>query len=111
SDARAHLSQRLPERMARCGAVATTTNPANFLKAPVLWKYASRHWLQKYTITANIVPVWSMTKSNVIAGEEGSRPSNFSTTTTWAELETGNSSASPWTKARIRIYKICIHEF
>jgi hypothetical protein len=32
---------------------------------------------------ANIVPVWSMTKSNVMGGDEGSRPSSFSATKTY----------------------------
>ena len=43
-------------------------------------------------MTANMVPVWSMTRMSVIAGEEGSRCMSFSATTTCAELETGRSS-------------------
>jgi hypothetical protein len=41
-----------------------------------------------------------MTRIRVISGEEGSRPRSFSATTTWAELETGRSSAKPWTIAK-----------
>src|ERR1700688_5102409 len=52
-------------------------------------------------MTANMVPVWSITKSNVIGGDDGSRPISFSATTTWAELETGSSSANPCTIARM----------
>ncbi len=51
-------------------------------------------------ITASMVPVCSMTKSRVIWGAPGSSPSSFSATTTWAELETGSSSATPWIRAR-----------
>src|ERR1700723_1408168 len=51
-------------------------------------------------MTANMVPVCSITSSSVMAGDDGSIPISFSATTTWAELETGNSSASPWTMAR-----------
>src|ERR1700730_18547963 len=52
-------------------------------------------------MTANMVPVWSITRSSVIGGEDGSRPISFSATTTWAELETGSSSANPCTIARM----------
>src|SRR5579862_3087323 len=48
-----------------------------------------------------MVPVWSMTRRRVISGLEGSRRINFSATTTWAELDTGRSSARPCTTARI----------
>src|SRR5215472_16816458 len=46
-----------------------------------------------------MVPVCNMTSSNVIGGDDGSRPSSFSVTTTCAELENGNSSARPCTIA------------
>ncbi len=57
---------------------------------------------QKYTNTANIVPVCSMMSRNVSRGADGSRPISFSATMTWAELETGSSSAAPWMTARTR---------
>src|SRR5438477_7953555 len=62
-------------------------------------------------MTANIVPVCSITSSRVIDGDEGSNPSSFSATTTWAELETGNNSASPCTMARMMIFKSDIQPF
>src|SRR5579862_250548 len=54
-------------------------------------------------MTANMVPVWSMTSSSVIGGEAGSSPISFSATTTCAELDTGSSSASPCTTASTMI--------
>jgi hypothetical protein len=56
-------------------------------------------------MTANIVPVCNMTRSRVIGGEDGSKPKSFSATTTWAELDTGRSSARPCTIARITMFK------
>jgi hypothetical protein len=64
------------------------------------WAFQAR---QKYRMTANMVPVWSITKSRVISGLAGSNPMSFSATITWAELDTGSSSAKPWTTARMRI--------
>ncbi len=61
----------------------------------MLLKYVPRHCRQKYAMTANMVPVWSITSRRVMGGEEGSRPRSFSATTTCAELETGRSSARP----------------
>jgi hypothetical protein len=58
------------------------------------------------SMTANIVPVWSMTKRNVISGAVGSSPMTFSAIMTWAELDTGNNSQAPWIVARIRICRI-----
>src|ERR1019366_9687200 len=75
------------------------TRRADLLKVAWLWKNVRRHAVQKYQITASIVPAWSMTSTNVISGEDGSRPISFSATTTWAELETGSSSATPCTTA------------
>ena len=46
-------------------------------------------------MTAAIVPVWSMTRRKAISGVDGSRPISFSAMMTWAELETGSSSAAP----------------
>ena len=60
-------------------------------------------------MTANIVPVWSMTKSSVMGGEDGSRCISFSATTTWAELDTGSSSAKPCTVARTMIWRTDMH--
>ena len=65
----------------------------------------ARHCFQKYAITANMVPVCSMTRSKVMGGEEGSSPRSFSTTTTCAELDTGRSSAKPCTIARMNTLK------
>src|SRR5580704_8397104 len=59
-------------------------------------------------MTANMVPVCSMTRSRVICGAVGSRPRSFSATITWAELETGRSSASPCTIARIASCHSCM---
>ena len=56
---------------------------------------------QKYRITANIVPVWSITNSSVISGAEGFRPMSLAATITWAVLETGSNSAKPCTTARM----------
>src|ERR1700730_8569919 len=56
-------------------------------------------------MTANIVPVCNITRSNVIDGADGSRPISFSATMTCAELETGNSSAKPCTIARTITFK------
>ena len=81
-------------------AVAHTTRTANRLNASALAKYVCAHCFQKYAITANIVPVCSITSSSVICGVDGSSPISFSATTTWAELETGSNSASPCTTAR-----------
>src|SRR5580692_4195829 len=61
-------------------------------------------------MTANIVPVCSITSSSVIGGDEGSRPINFSATTTWAELETGSNSANPCTIARMMTFTIGIDD-
>jgi hypothetical protein len=47
---------------------------------------------------------------NIIGGDEGSSPSNFSATTAWAELETGRSSVKPCTTARTTICKNGITE-
>jgi hypothetical protein len=70
------------------------------LNASAVAKYVCLHCLQKYAITANIVPVCSITSSSVICGDDGSSPISFSATTTCAELETGSNSASPCTTAR-----------
>src|SRR5258708_36912308 len=59
-------------------------------------------------MTANIVPVCSITSSSVICGEEASSPISFSATTTCAELETGSSSARPCTRARIMTLSMSI---
>jgi hypothetical protein len=58
-------------------------------------KNAAFHEFQKKRITANIVPVWSITSKSVISGNVGSIPISFSATITWAELDTGKSSATP----------------
>src|SRR5215469_2789886 len=50
-----------------------------------------------------------MTSSSVKGGDDGSRPNSFSTTTTWAELDTGRSSANPCTIARITTLNSDIH--
>ncbi len=63
---------------------------------------SGRQRRKKYASTASIVPVWSITRRNVISGELGSRPMSFSATMTCAELDTGRSSAAPWMSARIR---------
>src|ERR1022692_1245048 len=62
-------------------------------------------------MTASIVPVWSMTSSRVMGGEEGSSPRSFSATTTWAELDTGSNSAKPCTIARIMTFSSDIGRF
>ena len=46
-------------------------------------------------MTANIVPVCSMTSSIVISGLDGFSPMSFSATMTCAELETGSNSHAP----------------
>src|SRR5450830_1823492 len=56
-------------------------------------------------MTANMVPVCSITSSMVSSGEVGSRPISFSAMMTWAELDTGSSSAKPWTMERINSCK------
>ena len=81
--------------------VAQTIRTATRLNASTVAKYVCLHCFQKYAITANIVPVCSITSSSVICGDEGSSPISFSATTTCAELDTGSSSASPCTTARI----------
>ncbi len=85
-------------------AVAITTCCANYFRLAALLKYVSFQRCQKYTITAIMVQVCNMTSKRVIGGEDGSRPRSFSTTTTCAELETGKSSASPCTTARITLW-------
>ena len=82
-------------------AVATASWTPLFHSALVDEKYVCRHERQKYTMTANMVPVCSMTSISVMSGEVGSSPSHFSARMTWAELETGSSSARPWTQARM----------
>ena len=62
-----------------------------------------RHCRQKYVITANIVPVCSMTRSNVMGGDDESSPITFSATITCAELDIGNNSAKPCTMAKTMI--------
>src|SRR5450830_1778849 len=52
-------------------------------------------------MTANMVPVCNITSNMVSSGEVGSRPISFSAMMTWAELETGSSSANPWTMERM----------
>jgi hypothetical protein len=84
-------------------AVATTVSCANTRKLAIERKYLCCHEAQKYTITANIVPVWSITRRRVISGVVGSTPIIFSATMTWAELEIGNSSQRPCIAARTRI--------
>ena len=54
-------------------------------------------------MTANIVPVCSMTSSSVNSGASACSFISFAATMTCAELETGSSSASPWITARITI--------
>src|SRR5450830_1190656 len=52
-------------------------------------------------MTANMVPVCNITSNMVSSGEVGSKPISFSAMMTWAELETGSSSANPWTMERM----------
>src|SRR5215469_9120926 len=46
-----------------------------------------------------------MTRRKVISGAVGSRCISFSATITWAELETGRSSAAPWIRPRMTIWR------
>src|ERR1035438_4845275 len=46
-----------------------------------------------------------MTRRKVASGLVGSIPINFSATTTWAELDTGRSSAAPWMRPRRMIWR------
>jgi hypothetical protein len=59
-------------------------------------------------ITANIVPVWSITSKRVIEGATGSMPISFSAIITCAELDTGKSSHAPCKIARIMILRYII---
>ena len=75
------LLDQLLESLRRSSAVSTVaqiTRIANRLNASPLEKYVFFHWFQKYAITANIVPVCSITSSSVICGDEGSSPISFS---------------------------------
>ncbi len=55
-------------------AVAQIARTTNRLNASALTKYVRFHCRQKNTITANIVPVCSITSSSVISGDDGSSP-------------------------------------
>ena len=61
-------------------------------------------------MTANIVPVCSITRSNVNCGVEGSSRISFAAAITCAELETGSNSARPWMIARITICRFVIDQ-
>ncbi|MNT32057.1 hypothetical protein D3C72_1679190 [compost metagenome] len=82
-------------------AVAAASSRTLLRKALAELKYVARQDVQKYTMTANMVPVCSITSSMVSSGDVGSSPISFSAMMTWAELDTGSSSAKPWTIERI----------
>ena len=62
--------------------VAQMTSTAKRLNALALEKQVSFQLFQKNAMTANMVPVCSMTRRSVICGDAGSRPISFSATTT-----------------------------
>ena len=84
-------------------AVASATRAAASLNRAALAKKLRLQDSQKYAIIAAMVPACSMTRRNVISGLEGSSRMIFSAAMTWAELETGSSSAAPCTMPRTAI--------